>query len=190
MKKWTYANESQNAYVRFLNLLSANRNQTSTYREVRTKIKREYWNKYPKWENLHRVLLLFSVKYVVIEMLKRRKNGFFCCLRPHGRSGLKWELVTQENVLTMSPSTRAEWIEMRATARTIPAQNLHLHKWLLQSFGGAIPWKLTGRRHIFYAILFQEEGFSSETKRHGLQIKSVCNWENLFTSRCSAQMEC
>ena len=89
MKKWTYANESQNAYVRFLNLLSANRNQTSTYREVRTKIKREYWNKYPKWENLHRVLLLFSVKYVVIEMLKRRKNGFFCCLRPHGRSGLK-----------------------------------------------------------------------------------------------------
>lgn len=22
-------------------------------------------------------------------MLKRRKNGFFCCLRPHGRSGLK-----------------------------------------------------------------------------------------------------
>lgn len=92
MKKWTYANESQNAYVRFLNLLSANRNQTSTYREVRTKIKREYWNKYPKWENLHRVLLLFSVKYVVIEMLKRRKNGFFCCLRPHGRSGLKWGL--------------------------------------------------------------------------------------------------
>ena len=93
MKKWTYANESQNAYVRFLNLLSANRNQTSTYREVRTKIKREYWNKYPKWENLHRVLLLFSVKYVVIEMLKRRKNGFFCCLRPHGRSGLKYRPV-------------------------------------------------------------------------------------------------
>lgn len=119
MKKWTYANESQNAYVRFLNLLSANRNQTSTYREVRTKIKREYWNKYPKWENLHRVLLLFSVKYVVIEMLKRRKNGFFCCLRPHGRSGLKLLSVSFAN-------RRIKWFANRLAVNPLAYRNLYL----------------------------------------------------------------
>ena len=59
--------------------------------------------------------MFFFVKIAFALLSFKRKAVQFCCLPPHGGSGLKYFEWEPEGRPTTSPSTRREWIEIAAS---------------------------------------------------------------------------
>ena len=68
--------------------------------------------------------------------------SYFCCLSPHGESGLKWALLLRKVTNLRSLPAWGEWIEIyqasvrRGSVRSLPAWGEWIEIFVMQSYQG------------------------------------------------------